>query len=515
MNKWMRSSMSDPAVALMLAWTFLGPLAAVGRAAASCGDMASFALKGGMITSAVIVESGRFAPPVGARSEAIRTFQELPAFCRVSATLKPSEDSDIKIEVWMPASGWNGKFQAVGNGGWAGSIDYSAMAGALSQGYATSGTDTGHQGGNGTFVQGHPEKFVDFAYRSVHEMTVQAKAIIAAFYGTIPKYSYWNGCSTGGRQGLKEAQRYPSDYDGIIAGAPVYYWTHLKAAQTWPYTVMHATPESLITKPKYAVLHQAVLQACDALDGVKDGLIENPLRCRFDPGVLACQGADAPSCLTPAQVKAARKIYAPLTNPRTKEEIFPAPAPGSEIGWGDFSEQPGALTTDYYKYVVFRNPDWDWRTLDYDKDVALSDKIDGGMANATDPNLKEFFGRGGKLLIYHGWNDPGLSPVISIQYVERVRQAMGGADAVDGSLRLFLVPGMGHCGGGEGPNVFDKVGALTQWVEKGEAPQSIVASHSAGGKTDRTRPLCPYPQQAVYRGTGSVDDAANFTCAVK
>ena len=265
-------------------------------------------------------------------------FKDLPAFCRVAITIKPSDDSDIKAEVWMPASGWNGKFQGVGNGGWSGAINYGALRSALARGYATASTDTGHTGGSGSFALGHPQKLVDFGYRAVHEMTVQAKAIIAAFYGNAPRLSYWNGCSSGGKQGLKEAQRFPADYDGIIAGAPANYWTHLLTGSIW---VAHATlieKASYIPPAKYALINNAVLEACDSLDGVKDGVIENPLRCRFDPKVLECKGEDAPTCLTGAQVEAAKKIYAPASSPRIGVEIFPGLARArtrlGRSGWG-------------------------------------------------------------------------------------------------------------------------------------------------------------------------------------
>jgi feruloyl esterase len=244
-------------------------------------------------------------------------------FCRVAATLTPSSDSDIKVEVWLPLANWNGKFQGVGNGGWSGAVSTGALATAVRRGYAAASTDTGHQGGSGQFALGHPEKLIDFGYRAVHEMTVQAKAIVAAFYGNGPRLSYWVGCSSGGKQGLKEAQKFPADYDGIVAGAPANYWTHLTAQSLW---VAHATlkdPGSLMPREKFAMMNRAVMAACDLNDRVADNVIEDPARCRFDPGVLACKGSDGPACLTPAQVEAARKIYAPATNPRTRAVIFP------------------------------------------------------------------------------------------------------------------------------------------------------------------------------------------------
>jgi feruloyl esterase len=425
--------------------------------------------------------------------------------------LTPSTDSDVRIEVWLPASGWNGKLQSVGNGGWAGVISYSALAVALAGGYAAAGTDTGHTGNGGSFAFGHPEKMTDFAYRSVHAMTVAAKEIIAAFYGHGPDISYWNGCSTGGRQGLTEAQRYPSDYNGIIAGAPANNRTHLYVWSVSVAQTVHKDEASYIPPSKYAVIHGAVLDACDALDGLKDGLIGDPMRCHFDPKVLTCKGSDEPSCLTAPQVETARRLYAAAKNPRTGQEIYPGLEPGSELGWAIHAgPQPLSFATDGFKYVTFNNPDWDFRTLNLDNDVAVADKVDNGTTSAMDPNLKEFFGRGGKLLMYHGWSDPNIAPLNTINYYQSVLKVMGGA--ADHSIRLFMFPGMGHCGGGEGPNTFDAIGTLSQWFEKGQAPNQVLASHRADGVVDRTRPICAYPHAAAYKGSGSIDDAANFVC---
>jgi feruloyl esterase len=439
-----------------------------------------------------------------------------PAYCRVAATLRPSTDSDIRIEVWLPVAGWNEKFVANGNGGWSGSITPNTLAAAVRRGYATAMTDTGHQGGSGSFALGHPEKLIDFAYRAVHEMTVKSKAVIAAYYGKGPRLSYWNGCSSGGKQGLKEAQRFPEDFDGIVAGAPANYWTHLTAQSVWTVEAARADPASDIPAAKAQALHRAELAACDALDGVKDGLLEDPTRCKLDPKALECKGADGPDCLTSAQVEAARKILAGPVNPRTKQQIFPGFEPGSELGWPQTFQMAGGLGGDYFKYVVFKEANWDMKSLNYDSDIALADRTDDGMINATDPNLAPFFKHGGKLLMYHGWADPLIPSENSIDYYKSVQAAVGkAADKVEDSLRLFMVPGMAHCAGGEGPNSFDMLGALEQWVEQKNPPESIVASHSTAGAVDRTRPLCAYPQAAVYKGSGSIDDAQNFECKTR
>jgi feruloyl esterase len=447
-------------------------------------------------------------------------YKDLPTFCRIEAMLTPSNDSDIKIEVWLPpASAWNGKFMGIGNGGWGGRIYEDRMGLPLTRGYAVAATDTGHEGieDDVSFALGHPEKLIDYGYRAVHEMTVKAKAITAAYYGEGPKLSYWDGCSCGGKQALTEAQRFPADFDGIIAGAPSNYMTHQLAQIIWVAQAVHKGEASYIPPERYPAIHNAVLAACDALDGVKDGLIGDPTRCKFDPVVLECRGSDGPTCLTAPQVEAARKIYAPATNPRTKQQIYPGFALGSELGWArQAGPRPAAIPNSYWKYVIFKDPNWDYKTLNFDSDVSRADRIDNGSLDATDPNLKAFFARGGKLLHYHGWADPALSPLNSVNYYKSVLDRIGNASKVRDSYRLFMVPGMVHCRnpGSEGPNNFDMISAIEQWVEKGKAPDQIIASHGTDGKVDRTRPLCPYPQVATYKGTGSTDDAANFSCSV-
>ncbi|HEX3702188.1 MAG TPA: tannase/feruloyl esterase family alpha/beta hydrolase [Vicinamibacterales bacterium] len=487
-------------------------LSAMPALAAPCESLAALTFGDAKITTAQVVLAGQFsAPGRQQRTGAPSPYKELPEFCRVAATLTPSKDSDIKVEIWLPTSHWNGKFQAVGNGGWAGVISYAAMADALRAGYATASTDTGHAGPGVTFVLGHPEKLIDFGWRSEHEMTVKAKVVVERFYGSGPKLSYWNGCSTGGRQALQEAQRFPDDYDGIIAGDPA----NRTVLAMW---IAHAVkdPASYIPPDKYPVIHQAAIAACDAQDGLKDGLIDDPTACSFDPGVLLCKGEDGPSCLTDAQVTAARKIYTAPVNPRTGKQLSPPLLPGTEMGWdGDAGPQPNANILDHYRYVVFKDPMWDWKTFNFDSDVARSDLPENVVMNATDPNIQPFLSHGGKLLLYQGWSDPRVPAQQTIDYYTSVVDTIGGHARASNSVRLFLAPGMGHCGGGEGPNVFDKVGALEQWVERSKAPDVLIASHVSAGKVDRTRPLCPYPQVAKYKGTGSIDEAASFVCAVR
>ena len=509
-------------------WTFWGILFAAillglpcAAAANSCEGLTALILPDTTVTLAQSVAAGAFTMPglTGQTLFAALTrveLKDLPAFCRVAITVKPSTDSDVKVEVWMPASGWNGKFMAVGNGGWAGTISYASMTAPLAHGYATASTDTGHEGkgGDGSFALGHPEKLTDFGHRAVHEMTVKAKAIIAAYYGQDARLAYWNGCSTGGRQGLKEAQRFPADFDGIVAGAPANDWTHLMAQAIWISQAVLKDESSYIPPSKYPLIHDSVLLACDARDGVKDGVLEDPRRCKFDPKVLECKGPDGPACLTAPQVETARKVYSSATNPRTKQPIFPSLMRESELGWAiPAGAQPAQIPYDYFKYVVFKDPNWDYKALNFDSDIALTDQIDNGTINATDPNLKAFFAHRGKLLQYHGWSDNQISPLNSVNYYETVVDAMGGTNKVRDSYRLFMMPGMAHCRGGDGVNSFDSISVMEQWVEHGKAPEQIVASRVQDGKIERTRPLCPYPQVATYNGTGSTDDAANFVCA--
>jgi feruloyl esterase len=492
--------------------------------AATCESLRALSRPDTTITLAQTVAAGGFALPApgpsGAQPDA--AFRHLPAFCRVAATLRPSTDSDIRIEVWMPLANWNQKFQAVGNGGFAGSITYTSgsggiergMAEALKRGYATASTDTGHPASAGAAFLGHPEKLTDFGYRAVHEMTLAAKAIIDRFYGSGPKLSYWNGCSTGGRQGLVEAQRFPADYDGIIAGAPAIPLTRLAAWNVYVGQAALKTPANTIPPSKYPMIHRAVLNACDALDGLKDGLIGDPGRCSFDFAQLECRGEDSASCLTAAQVESARTITNPAVHSKTGETIFPGLAFGTELGWATKSggPAPSALGTDYFKLGVFKDSGWDWRSFDLEAGVALAERFDNGTTSAASPDLGAFKQRGGKLLLYHGWSDQNFSAQSTVNYYRSVLDRTGPQSGE--WMRLFLAPGMGHCGGGEGPNAFDAVSALEQWVENGKAPEVIVASHRTGGIVDRTRPLCPYPQVAKYQGTGSIDEAANFRCAL-
>jgi feruloyl esterase len=497
-------------VVLALGGSGTAPRVAV-AAPVACELLSQVTLTNGTLTSAESISAGGFTPPGSSNGPAGAAFRTLPPFCRVTARLTPTPDSDIRVEVWLPLAGWNRKVQAVGNGGLGGTIPYAALAAAVRTGYAAAGTDTGHVGGNGDFVPGHPEKLVDFAYRAIHEMTVAAKAVVKAHYDARPARAYFNACSTGGRQGLVEAQRYPDDFDGIVAGDASWDQMRLYAARVALNVFVNRDPAAVIPPAKYPMIHNAVLGACDALDGVKDGVIENPARCSFDLATLTCAGDDRGDCLTRAQVESAKAMASPIVDRQSGAVLHPGRYyPGSELGWGGVGGPvPSGESLEGMKKIVF-DARWDYHTIRVPGDVERAVRADEGLLYAGDANLTRFFGRGGKLLMYHGWADPLVTPDASLIMFKRINEAVGSAAA--NSLALFMVPGMGHCQGGPGTDVFDKVAVLDQWVESGTRPQSVIASHMTGAVADRTRPLCAYPATAHYIGSGSTDDARNFRC---
>ena len=508
----MRVQRSLIAVGCVLLYAASATAQTASVSAAACGQLAaSLKLPNTTVTSATAVAAGQFVPPIGGAAAA-QAASTLPAFCRVTLTIKPTPASDIKSEVWLPLSGWNGKFLQVGNGAWGGSIQYGPLADGLRRGYVAASTDTGHTGPDASFAVGQPEKLIDFGYRSVHETAVQGKATVRALYGTAPRLSYFNGCSGGGRMSFMEAQRFPEDFDGIIAGAPGYNRTDGAFQSLRAMQATHRTPDSFIPASKYPAIHRAAVNACDANDGLKDGLITDPRSCKFDPEVLACKGADGPDCLTAPQIAAAKTIYAEVTDPKTGNLVFAGLEPGSEMHWGAISgTEPHPMYYDLARFIFFQDAKWDYRNLDIEKHLEMARKIDGGVLSATNPDLKPFVSRGGKLLIYHGWEDQNISPRMTVDYYDKVLATMG-RDQVRDSVKLFMVPGMGHCGGGDGPNEFDMIAALDEWRDKGKTPTSIPASKVVDGQVVRTRPLCPYPQVAKYKGTGSIDKAENFVC---
>ena len=485
-------------------------------AASSCTGLAALTIPGVTINAATPVAAGTLLLP------GVQNANTLPAFCRVEATARPTSDSEIKFEVWIPpVDAWNGKFQGVGNGGYQGSISYAAMGTALRRGYATASTDTGHTGDDVIFGQGHPEKVIDYGWRAVHVMTDTSKLVIRNAQGKFADKSYFVGCSAGGHQAMSEAQRFPDDYDGIIAGAPANNRIRQTFGFMWSWLATH-TPDGapILTAPKLALVTKAVVAACDAGDGLKDGLVDDPRKCAFDPATLLCKaGADDATCLSQPQVDAVKKVYDGAKSPKTREQIFTGWPRGSEnfgesaiMGWRQYiTDMKEPSRVGVFKYFLFHDPNWDVRTLDFDRDLAYADER-LPFLHAASRDLSAFKKRGGKLISYAGWMDPVVPPQDTAAYYEGVARLMGGHDRTRDFYRLFIAPGMGHCSGGPGPNTFDAVGALEAWVEKGQAPDKLIATHSTAGKVDRSRPLCPYPQVARYLGKGSIDDAANFTC---
>lgn len=524
--------------ALALAFALAGCSA---RATTPCPDLKSLSLGDATIRKAQAVPAGPFAIPAAdprARAESLT----LPAFCRVQGVIEPAKDSHIEFEVWLPAARWNGRYQGIGNGAFAGSIEYvgegGALASALKAGFAASSTDTGHQGDgfDARWALGHPEKIVDYGHRAIHETAEKAKIIIRAFYGEPAKHSYFSSCSNGGRQALMEAQRYPADYDGIIAGAPAANFTRILTTFTWDVLATTLDPASYIPAGKFAAIEAAAVAACDARDGVKDGIIDEPNKCAFDPSVLLCKGRESDACLTTPQIVALKKISG---GPRTTkgEQLYPGFQPGGESGWAGWVSGAKADQSAQYIFgtqgmanLIFQNAAYDYKAFNVDRDARTADDLAGRTLNAIDPDLSAFQKRGGKLILFHGWSDPALPPTATIDYYRTAATKLG--PKADETIRLYMVPGMQHCGDGPGADAFgfapglppaepdpsrNMSAALESWVEQGTAPSAMVATKyntpdnpSSGVKF--TRPLCPYPQVARYKGAGSENDAANFAC---
>jgi feruloyl esterase len=524
--------------------TILGPLQvrAAGTPAEDCEKLTALKLKSAQITSAHLAGPD-FSTPSSSISPSVRVKS---TFCRVTGLIDPS----TKFEIWLSSkAGWNGKFQGLGNGGMAGGINYIGLQSAVERGYAAVSSDLGHEGGalDGSFAIGAPEKVRDWGYRATHEMTAQAKAVVAAFYGSTPRYSYFLGCSGGGRQGLIEAQRFPDDYDGILAGDPTIDFTHLTTGgRLWAELSMLKTPHGVgyIPPQKVPAIAAAVVAACDALDGVRDGILEDPRQCHFDPAALRCSVEERSDCLTDAQITALKQIYAGAKT-TDGHQIYPGYEPGGELGpsgWAGAITGPAPMKATQWQYargfltgMVFEDPHYDPMTFNFDEDVVAMDQKPvlgeplSQVINGTDPDLSAFKKRGGKLIVYHGWSDPGVAPRSTIGYYETVAKRTGLKD-MQTFFRLFMVPGMQHCFGGPGANVVgapfqrqvppdpehDITKALERWVERGTAPRMIIATKYVDDKPDqgieRTHPLCPYPQAAHFTGSGDGKNAADFLC---
>jgi len=495
----------------------------------ACESFAKFSSADIQAISAAKIDAGPFAlPSAAAGAASVR----VPSFCRIAGLVKP----ELRFELWLPAQ-WNRKFIVVGNGGMAGSIPYAAMIDPLNRGYAVASTDTGHQSSNddGSWALGHLDRLINYAHRGVHLAAMAGKVITKEYYGADPVHSYFVGCSFGGKQALTEAQRYPKDFDGIVAGDPANNFVrHYVGGHLWGALAMEG--EGYIPAAKVAAIGQAVNAACDALDGVKDGVLNDPRRCHFDPAAMECKSGDSPDCLTAAQAATLKKIWGGLRGPDGRL-LYPGILPGGEADPGGFvryfsGAAPGggrhaALTNAFFRYMVFEDPQWDFHSFRFTTPAGLENDLEvtedkvGGMFNALNPDLRPFHANGGKLIQYHGFSDPDIPPENSIEYFESVVRTIGGARNDPRALqktkefyRLFMIPGMQHCAGGPGTSRFDALTALEDWAEKNQAPEQMTGSHLTSGKVDRTRPICAYPMEAKYKGAGSTDEAGNFTCAL-
>ena len=523
----------------LLVFLSLAAAASLPAFAAECDSIASLKLADTTITAAKSVAAGAFTPSEGG-GRGVNPFAALPAFCQVHGIIRPTPVSAIHFEVWLPASGWNGRLQVVGNGGLAGTISYPAMAAALKTGFATASTDTGHTTSEARDWLKDKERLIDYSYRGLHLTTVNAKSIVTSYYTEAAKKSFYTGCSTGGKQGLMEAQRFPADFDGIVAGNAANFWTRQMISEVWN-GVVTGTPETNLSQEKLQLVQDAVLEQCDALDGVKDGLIADHRRCTFEVKKLRCPGADSAGCLTAAQVSAVEKIYSGPVNPRTGAPFYAGMYPGNELGWGknggliviNRTTTSGVSSSDFMRYSLFSNPAWEFRTFDFDRDVQTLEEKLAAVTNATNPDLEEFRKLGHKLLYYHGAADPLIPAQNGINYYERVEAAQAkrgnNAAATQGFFRAFLVPGLYHCSGGPGANGFgtsspassadadhDIVSAVSRWVDSGQAPDRIIAARYVDNNPAKGvafhRPLCPWPLAARYKGQGDSADAANWSC---
>jgi feruloyl esterase len=488
-----------------------------------CSDLLGMTIENGTVTAASLVEAGKFQPPASPGAPpgvGAGIYTDLPAFCRVQATLTPSDDSDIKVEIWLPAENWNGKYVGIGNGIWAGQLSISQLAAPLSSGFAAATTDTGHTGSGLTaeWAVGHTEKLIDFGYRAVHEMTVTAKQAINEFYASPPSISLWNSCSTGGRQGLMSAYRYPEDYDAISAMAPANPMTDLMTQSMWVNWVNKRTEGAQLDPASLGVVHQAVLNQCDALDGLEDGVVGMPNACPFEPVSLACDANSSEACLTTAQIGAMDSIYEGVSS--NGKVLLPGWPRGAEMQLAALvlGPAPFPVATSYFQDLVYADqPNWDWMAMDYAQELMASREYGAEILNVPASGLAPFFARGGKLLLSHGWND-GLIPANNtLQFYDELSDVVS-ADVARDQLRLFMAPGMEHCAGGEGPNSFDTLSTINQWAITGTAPESILATRTASPRSNApqlppmSRPLCPYPQVAQYKGNGDTATAENFSC---
>jgi feruloyl esterase len=514
-----------------------GQTAEAGRQA--CSQIQKLSVAQTEIVQAAVVEAGKLVLEQAGNDPIYST---LPAFCRVVAVSRPTADSNIKIEVWLPLAGWNGKFIGQGNGGFAGSIGYRGLAAAVLSGSASGGTDAGHTGGatDSDWALGHPEKVIDFGYRAVHAMTELSKAVVQAFYSSAAQHNYFTSCSDGGREALMEAQRFPGDYDGILAGAPAYNWTSLLSRAGEMNRTLLAKPESYLPASKIPAISKAVLVACQREE--PGPFLADPRTCQFKPAMMLCKGAESDSCLTQAQADSLKALYAG-SSLHDGTLVYHGLLPGGELGGNGW---PGWITGDkagssamsaysegYFRNMVYSNANWDPKSFDLDRDLKVAQEKTASAVDAVNPDLTAFKARGGKLILYHGWNDAAISALGTIDYYNSVVEKVGRPQTEE-FVRLFLVPGMQHCAGGPGPADFGQwdpssdpalndaahniTTALEDWVEKGTAPEQVIARGSydvAGKKVSFAEPICAYPKAAAYKGSGDLKDAASYACVGK
>ncbi|MDE2450687.1 MAG: tannase/feruloyl esterase family alpha/beta hydrolase [Gammaproteobacteria bacterium] len=504
------------------------------------------------ITTADEVAPGAFREPAGDPQHG--DFSDLPGFCRVHGFVHPVPDSNIGFEVWLPLGTWSGRLHMVGNGAYMSSIYWPELANRIRQGDVGVATDTGHEGGSLKFGVGHPQRIIDWGQRAVHATVAIAKLVTRAYFGIPARYSYFSGCSTGGEQALSEAQRYPADFNGIIAGDPGNYRTTLNMAFLWQFEKNHRPGDDahpILGVADLELLHDAVLKACDAVDGVRDGVINDPRDCKFDVASLLCKQGAKGHCLSAEQVSAIRAMYAGPSDPVTGAQIYPGYTLGSEgivvepgqklPGWTEYWANPlepeEPQRVDFFRDWVFADPAWNWWRFDWHTDPGIVAADIGPKVDAVNPDLRAFADQGGKLIMFMGWADPVGSALAAPEYYRQVEEFtanhLGVKDAmpaVQKYLRLYMIPGMGHCAGGPGPTNFstatrdstppvgdashDMIMALEDWVEKDEAPGSLIGTHYADKKRKVIafqRPLCVYPAVARYAG-GDVKEANSFRC---
>jgi feruloyl esterase len=477
-----------------------------------CQSLVGTKIESGEVTSAARIKQGE----VVAGSEPQDTKAAVDV-CRVRVQLRPVPGSEITVEVWLPDN-WNRKLYGIGGGGFDGALQPGTVGlfnKVTEQRYAAVATDVGHKPGASleTWAHKQPEKVIDFGHRGVHLAAVTAKQVIAAYYREAAQRAYFVGCSNGGREALMLASRYPDDYDGIVAGAPAMRYLEVLTQMIWFNEAAYGPAGAPTLTKKLGLVNRAVLAKCDAIDGVTDGILENPLQCKFDPAELRCKAFSTEDCLSDPEVAAFRKIYGGPRMPNGKQ-IYSGPALGSEegpAGWGGWiqPEKTLAFGRDFYRWLALDDPDWKVETFEIDRDYPRALERIGPIVNANDPSLEAFASRNGKLIMYQGWYDAGITPLEAVKYYDGARRRLG--SKTDDHVRLFMVPGMAHCADGPGANSVDMFPALAAWVERGEAPERIIATKPASNP-EFTHPLCPWPKTARYNGSGPTHDAASFRC---